>query len=284
MKLRIAKIRLRREDHREVGQLVGAVLESREYSHPDALVGKLAVGDARPQDRVHLGHVRAPQHEGVGMLDVVIAAHRLLDTKGAHEAGNRRRHAVTGIGVEIIGTEASLHQLCGRVAFPDRPLARAEHGKTIWPLGLQRGLDLLFHDIEGLLPRDRRELTILIELTILHAQQRRLQAIRTVHDLGQEVALDAVQAAINWRIRVALSGHNASFLRPDQNTTAGATKTTGRLVPANFVLALRHGCRRCCGQACCRNRRRCCVGLDEIPSIELHASTSSVSTDSSSLY
>jgi hypothetical protein len=91
-------------------------------------LAQAAVGDARPQDRVHLGHVRAPQHEGVGVLDVVVAAHRLVDAEGAHEAGNRRGHAVAGVGVEVVGAEAGLHQLGGGVAFPDRPLAGAEHG------------------------------------------------------------------------------------------------------------------------------------------------------------
>jgi hypothetical protein len=89
---------------------------------------------------VHLGHVRAPQHEGVGLLDVVVAAHRLVDAEGAHEAGHRRGHAVAGVGVEVVGAEAGLHQLGGGIAFPDRPLAGAEHGDGARPLAFSAAL------------------------------------------------------------------------------------------------------------------------------------------------
>ena len=76
---------------------------------------------------MHLGHVRAPQHERVGGFDVVVAAHRLVDAEGAHEADRGGGHAVAGIGIEIVGAEAGLHQLQRGVAFPDRPLSGAEH-------------------------------------------------------------------------------------------------------------------------------------------------------------
>jgi hypothetical protein len=121
------QVGLRLEDQLVVGQFAGAVREGGQHMDLDVLGGQAAVGDARPQDGVHLGHVGAPQHEGVGMLDVVIAAHRLVDAEGAHEAGHGRGHAVARVGVEVVGAEAGLHQLGGGIAFPDRPLAGAEH-------------------------------------------------------------------------------------------------------------------------------------------------------------
>ena len=85
------EVGLRLEHHADVGEVERAVLEGREHGDADMRRGQPAVGHPGPQDRVHLGHVRAPQHERVGGLDVVVAAHRLVDAEGAHEAGRRRR-------------------------------------------------------------------------------------------------------------------------------------------------------------------------------------------------
>jgi hypothetical protein len=50
-----------------------------------------------------------------------------------------------------------------------------------------------------------------------------------VHDLGQEVALDAVQAAVDRRIGVALGGDDAAVLDADQHAAAGAAEAAGAL-------------------------------------------------------
>ena len=68
---------------------------------------------------------------------------------------------------------------------------------AVGPFSLQHALELLGHHVERLVPRDRRELAVLVVLAVLHAQQRRRQAVRAVHDLREEVALDAVHAAVD---------------------------------------------------------------------------------------
>ena len=83
------QIGLRREDHTVIRQLKAAVLESGENCDVDVRIGQTTVGDARPQDRVHLRHIRAPQDEGIGMFDIVIAAHRFIHTEGTHKADYR---------------------------------------------------------------------------------------------------------------------------------------------------------------------------------------------------
>ncbi len=216
------------------------------------------------------------------MLDIVIAAHRLVDAEGTHETCNRRSHTVACVGIKIVGTETSLHQLGSSIAFPNCPLAGTEHGQGIRPLCLERSLGFLFHDIESLFPGNRCEFAIFVVLAVGHPQHRRLETVTAIHDLGEEVALDAVQATIDRRIRVALGCYNLSVLCSDQNTTAGTAETAWSLVPANFVFARSGNCRRTL-QPCCRHRRRCCIGFDEFPSIEFHASTSSLS-DSLPLY
>ena len=117
------QIGLRLESQLDVGQLVRAVLERGEHGDLDACSAQTPVGHARPKHRVHFRHVGTPEHESVGGLNVVIAAHGLVHAEGAHEAGHGRCHAVACVRVDVVGAETGLEQFGGRVAFPYRPLA-----------------------------------------------------------------------------------------------------------------------------------------------------------------
>jgi len=229
------QVRLRLEDQFAVGQLARAVREGGQHVQLDVLGRQAAVGHARPQDGMHLGHVRAPQHEGVGVLAVVIATHGLVDAEGAHEAGHGRGHAMACVRVEVVGAEAGLPQLGGRVAFPDGPLAGTEHADVARAARFQGGLALLLHDVECLVPGDVGELAVLVELAVLHAQQRLRETVLAVHDFGQEVTLDAVQALVHRGVRVALGGHHAAVLDADEHAATGAAEPAGALVPADVV-------------------------------------------------
>ena len=115
------------EDDAVVRQLEAAVLEGGEDMDLAALLGQAGVGEARPEHRVVLRHVRPPEDEGVGLLQVVIAAHGLVGAKGAHEAHHGGGHAMPGVGVDIVGAEAGLVELGRGIALVDGPLAGAEH-------------------------------------------------------------------------------------------------------------------------------------------------------------
>ena len=108
--------------HRQIGQFERSMLEHRQHCHLGALVRQAPIGNPGPEDRMHFRHVCAPEHEGIGMFDIVIHAHWLIGAKGPHEARYRRGHAVSCVGIDIVGPEASLEQLECRVTFPDRPL------------------------------------------------------------------------------------------------------------------------------------------------------------------
>ena len=100
--------------------------------------------------------------------------------------------------------------------------------------------------IEGFVPGYLGKLAVLIELAVLLAQQRFGQAILAVHDLGQEITLDAGQALVDRCIGVALGGDHPAILDANQYRTPRTTETAGRLVPAYAVIL-----------ACClRNRYR----------------------------
>jgi len=146
------QIGLRFEDDAKVGEVEGTVLEGRHHRDADMRIAQAPVGDARPQQRMHLRHVRAPQHKGVGSFDIVIAAHRLVDAEGAHEARDRRRHPVARIGIDIVAAEAGLEQLGRGIALSDRPLAGAEHADAARTALLQCILELDRHDVESFVP------------------------------------------------------------------------------------------------------------------------------------
>ncbi|MNU70075.1 hypothetical protein D3C71_594750 [compost metagenome] len=103
------------------------------------------------------------------MLEVVITAHRLIHAEGAHEAISCRRHAVAGVGVEVVRSEASAHQFCRGIPFENRPLAGAEHSERCRPLFLQGLLGLLGHDVEGFFPGDGFEFAFLVKDVVAFA-------------------------------------------------------------------------------------------------------------------
>ena len=117
------QIRAWLEYDRNVGKVGTAVGEGREHRHLHMRVAQSSVREPRPQDRMHLRHVRAPQHEGVRRLEIVIAAHRLVHAEGAHECERGGRHAVAGIRIEVVGAKAGPHQFGGGIAFRHCPLS-----------------------------------------------------------------------------------------------------------------------------------------------------------------
>ncbi len=139
------------------------------------------------------------------------------------------------IGIDVVGAEAGLEQLRGGIAFPDRPLSGAEHADAARPALLQRGLEFLRHDVEGFVPGDRRELAVLVVFAVGLAQHRLGQAVMAVHDLGKEIALDAVEAAIDLGLDVAVGGDHAVVLGRDHHAAAGAAEAAGGLVPFQFA-------------------------------------------------
>ena len=206
------------------------------------------------------------------MLYVVIAAHRLVYAEGTHKAGNGGGHAVARVRVYVVGAEARLVEFGSGVALPNRPLAGAEHPHRRRPLLAQHLLEVRRHLGECALPRHRLELALLVEFAALHAQQRRGQAVFAVHNLGEEVALHAVQAAVDRGVDVAVRGDNLVPLRADHHGAPRAAKPARRLVPADARLRRRrlHIGRRRSARASRRHGDRRRLHLDELPPPLIH--------------
>ena len=243
------------EDDAVVRQLEAAVLEGGEDMDLAAILGQAGVGEARPEHRVVLRHVRPPEDEGVGLLQVVIAAHGLVGAKGAHEADHGGGHAVTGVGVDIVRAKAGLVELGRGIALVDGPLAGAEHAhprgdllRWLALVLLQALLDgrlpFLRHEVEGLVPGYRLELALLVVLAVLLAQQGLGQPVLAIHDLGQEVALDAVQPTVDRGVRIALGRHHPPILGAHQYRATRAAEAAGGLVPADVLVLLLRRCGR----------------------------------------
>ena len=227
------EVRIGLEDDFDIGHARGQVRVRRHVDDTGVFMRELAVGHAAPENRVRFGHVVAPENHRVAFFDVIIDVHRFVHAEGLVEAHHGGSHAKTSVGVDVVGTEAGLQELGSRVGFGNRVLPRTDDGYAFRSLGLVDTAELTFHFVEGLFPAHGHELTVLVELAVLHAHERARQTILTVEDLGVEVALDAVQAAIDGSIRVAFRGDDAAVHRADLQTAAGTAEAADALVPFN---------------------------------------------------
>ena len=135
-----------------ISQFERAMIISRHHVNSYVWVAQTVVGQAGPQNRVHLGHIGAPQNEGIRVFKIVVAAHGLVDTEAAHESAHSRRHTMARVGIEIIGTEPGFHQFRCRIPLHHCPLPRTEHTDAGRSFLLQRGLPLLGHHIKRGIP------------------------------------------------------------------------------------------------------------------------------------
>ena len=255
------------EDDLDVGRLRRAVVEGGQVEDAVALPAQALVDDARPEHRVHLGHVGAPEHHAVGGFDVVVAAGRLVDAEGLHEAGDRRGHAVAGVGVEVVRAPAGLDQLRRGVALLDRVLTGTHDADAGRPECFVGAPPLALHLVEGALPGDRGELAALVELAVLHAQQRMLEPVGAVGDLGVGVALDAEQPAVDRARGVAAHRDNALVVGGDLDAAADAAEAADAFVPlpGGHRVERAGGIREAeAGQSDGRRGGRCDAGAQEL--------------------
>jgi hypothetical protein len=153
-----------------------------------------------------------------------------------YESRHCRGHAVARIGVEVVGAEAGLEQLVHGIAFGDGPLPGTEHRHAGRPFLRVSLAELALHLVEGLFPCHRNELALLVELAVLHAQQRLRQAVLAIEDLAVEVALDTVETLVDGCRRIALGGDDAAVLGSDHDAATGTAEAAYRLVPLPVLL------------------------------------------------
>ncbi len=171
-----------------------------------------------------LAHVGAPEEIGVAEVEIVVVAHRLVGTEGLHEGGHGAGHAEAGVGVDAVAADAGLHELGGDITLLDGPLAGAEHADLGRAVLLDGFFQLTGDPVVGFVPGDLDKLVAL-------AQQRPGQTVRAGKNLGQEVALDAVEPLVDRRLGVALGGYDLAVAASDENPATGAAEAAGGLAP-----------------------------------------------------
>jgi len=229
--VRDSKVAVGLEDDGLVGEVGRHVAVGRQVDDLRVRVRELAVGHARPEHGVGLGHVVAPEDHRVGELDVAVVVGGLVDAEGLVEAHDSGRHAESGVRVDVVGAEAALPELRGGVGLGNGVLAGAHERDARGPLFGVDTLELARHFVEGLVPGDGFELAVLVELAVGAAHERLRQTVPAVHDLGVEVALDAVEAAVDGRVGVALRGDDAAVADADLEAAARAAEAAHAPVP-----------------------------------------------------
>jgi hypothetical protein len=137
---------------------------------------------ALEDDRVRLGGVRAHEEHHVRVVDVLVAAHRLVLAVRRDVAAYRRRHAEAGVPLHVVRADARLEELVRRVRLLGEPLAGAVEADRVRAVLRDGGLEPRRDEPHRLVPARRDELAAL-------AHERTQAAIRRGHDLRQEEAL-----------------------------------------------------------------------------------------------
>ncbi len=140
------------------------------------------------------------------------------------------------LGSRLLERKPALNSFERRRSLPRSSTGRSRTcRRRSGPRFFSARLELLGHDVEGFVPRHRRELAVLVVLAVLLAQHRLGQAVVAVHDLGEEIALDAVEPAIDLGLDVAVGGDHAIVLGRHHHAAAGAAEPARRLVPFQFA-------------------------------------------------
>ncbi len=173
---------------------------------------------------MHFGHVVAPGDEDVGIIDVFIASHGLIESETGHEPGYRACHTESGICFDIIGTQTAFEELGGNIAVWYGPLSRAVDGHGIFAVCGDGFLNFLRDEIKGLMHGNFDHLTI-------SAYFGRGQPVFAIEGLNGMVSLHTAQPFIDAAVRVTLYGYGSAVGNTYQNPAPCTAETAWRLFP-----------------------------------------------------
>jgi hypothetical protein len=131
-----SQIAVRAELQVVITEIRGACAARTDVNERHLFPARAAVNHAAEEHRMHLRHVVSPHDEHIALVEVVVAARRLVHAIHAEKARDRAGHADAGVGVDVVAGEAAFDEFVRRVALRDRPLAAAIDRKL-----LRRGLD-----------------------------------------------------------------------------------------------------------------------------------------------
>ena len=109
----------------------------------------------RHEERVVVGDVRAPEHQHVGLLEVVVAARWSVGAEAELVARDGARHAQGGVAVEVAHAHAEPHELAERVELLGDELAGGEDRHGVGSVDLDDLPEAVDHPVERVIPRRR---------------------------------------------------------------------------------------------------------------------------------
>ena len=238
--VRDGQVGVRLEQHDRVGAHGRAGAQRAQVVVLHVLARELPGREARVQHGVRLGHVGAPGDEHVGVVEVGVAAGRLVGLEHVHEAHHGAGHAQARVRVDVVRKQTRLDELGAGVSLGDGLLA-GEPERQAGLVGLPRFLELRGHELQRLVPCGLAQALVGALRGLVLADERLGQTVVTVEDLAQVVALHAVESLVGKVLRVARHAHELAVLHlADHAASAAAEPAHGRVL---LPLAARRGAR-----------------------------------------
>lgn len=149
---------------------------------------------------MHFSHVVAPGDKNVGVIDVVVTAHRLVQAETGQKPCYRAGHAESGICFHIVGADAAFEQLGCRISIGNRPLSGPVYRHRIFSVVLDGLFHCRGHEIEGLLYGNLDQLTVFPDKGFFYS-------VPAVEDLDGIIAFGTGKSLIDAAIGIAFYGH-----------------------------------------------------------------------------
>ena len=165
----------------------------------------------------------ADEEHQVRVIDVLVAAHRLVLAVRRHVAADGRGHAQARVPLHVVRADARLEELVRRVGLLREPLAGAVEADRVRAVLRDRGPESRSDEPHRLVPARRDELAAL-------AHERAQAAIRRAHDLREQEALQTEEAAV-MVLAVALDREHLAVADADVKPAAGAAVPAHALHP-----------------------------------------------------
>ena len=151
---------MRRVQQGVVGGVTGARGAGGHVDDADGGVDPLAVQHAGEEHRIGFGQIGVPQHEDVGVVDVLVAADRAVEAEAALEAGHRAGGVEARAGLDVVRAQRTLEQLRRDVGVRDGPLGRPVDGDAVLAVLLGGLAEPARHQVERLAQRHLDQRTV----------------------------------------------------------------------------------------------------------------------------
>ena len=180
---------------------------------------------------MHFSHIVTPGDKDIGLFDIFIAPHGLIQTKGCHTPGNGTGHTETCIGFNIVGPDTALEQFGGHIPVCYGPLSGAIHGHGILSIVLDSFQHFCRYQIKSFRHWNFDHFPIFTNKGFLNP-------ILAVENLDGVIALDTTQPLIDRTVGIPFYRHGSITGNTHKKTAASTTKPARCFLPRNTSRSL----------------------------------------------